>query len=85
MLYEWLCDNDFILEDGEVYMVIEFLYTKCNPPKYKYIYDVAHNVWREKHFCFQALDHDTFVLRVECVPMLQAIIYDRIQTMAKHK
>lgn len=42
----------------------------------------------EGHFCFQALDHDTFVLRecgVESVPMLQAIIYDRIQTMAKHK
>lgn len=43
----------------------------------------------EKHFCFQALDHDTFVCYIArigvCVPVLQAIIYDRIQTKAKHK
>lgn len=31
MLYEWLCDNDFILEDGGVYMVIEFLYINVTP------------------------------------------------------
>lgn len=37
MLYEWLCDNDFILEDGGVYMVIEFLYINVTPP----VYDVA--------------------------------------------
>lgn len=76
MLYEWLCDNGFILEDGGVYMVIEFLYITCNPLTVNvYIMMLLHNVWREKHFCFQALDHDTFVI-ASGVPMLQAIIYD---------